>query len=238
MQTRDIQYQADGEAMVGYMARPAGEVRGPAVLIAHEGFGMTEHARHRARMLADLGYVAFVLDYHGGGGPVAQDVGMARLDAWRKDPTGIRRRATMGLEVLLAEPSVDADRIAAIGYCFGGAAVAELGRTGADVKAIVGFHPSLRTGRPEDSAKIRGKVLMLVGSDDPYATADDRLAFEQDMTAAKVDWRVVLYGGVQHSFTSPEAGSSGLPGIAYHGPTDRHSWREMLDLFSQTIGTP
>jgi dienelactone hydrolase len=238
MQTRKIEYQADGEAMVGYMARPAGDVSGPAVLIAHEGYGMTEHAHHRARMLADLGYVAYVFDYHGGGRNHPAEVAGARLNTWRTDPGGIRRRAQMGLEILLAEPDVDAGRIAAIGYCFGGAAVAELARTGADVKAVVGFHPSLRTGRPEDSVKIRGKVLMLVGSDDPYATVEDRLAFEDDMTAARVDWRLVLYGGVQHSFTSPEAGASGSPGIAYHGPTDRHSWREMLDLFGETIGTP
>lgn len=238
MQTRDIPYEADGERMVGCMAVPEGGGSGPAVLVAHEGPGLTEHCRDRARRLAQLGYVAFALDYHGGGQPLPLEQAQPRLRDWVADPTGIRARARAAFDILRAEPGVDRSRVAMIGFCFGGATALELARTGADLKAIVGFHPGLNTTRQAESGAIKGKVLMLVGADDPIVPPDLRLAFEKDMTAAKVDWRLVLYGGVGHSFTNPEVDAMNLAGFGYHGGADRRAWREMLDLFGETIGVP
>jgi dienelactone hydrolase len=236
--TRKVEYEADGERMVGLMAAPSGGGSGPAVLVAHEGPGLTDHARERARRLAQLGYVAFALDYHGGGKPLSLEDAQPRIRAWVADPTGIRARAQAALDILLAEPGVDAGRVAAIGFCFGGTTSLELARAGADLKAVVGFHPGLNTTRQAESANIRGKVLMLLGAEDPIDSPDLRLAFEQDMTAAGVDWRIVLYGGVGHSFTNPDVDAMGIPGFGYHAATDRRSWREMLDLFGETIGAP
>ncbi|HEY3949159.1 dienelactone hydrolase family protein [Phenylobacterium sp.] len=238
METRDIAYRADGEDLLGYLAVPAGGGRGPAVLVGHEGPGLTEHTKACTRRLAELGYVAFALDYHGGGAPIAMETAQARLRAWFADPAGIRIRAQAGLDVLIAQPDVDPGRVAAIGYCFGGATALELARTGADLKAVVGFHSGLKTGRPQDSANIKGKVLVLMGADDPLVPAEHRADFERDMTAAKVDWRMVVMGGVQHSFTNPDAAGLGIPGIAYDPAADRRSWRAMLDLFAETIGIP
>lgn len=236
--TREIEYPADGEQMVGLMAVPEGGSLGPAVLVSHEGPGLTDHCRDRARRLADLGYVAFALDYHGAGAPIPLEDAQRRLRAWVADPAGIRARAQAGLDLLLAEPGVDPQRVAAIGFCFGGAASLELARTGADLKAVVGFHPGLNTTRQAESVNIKGKVLMLVGAADPIVPQDLRVAFERDMTEARVDWRINLYGGVGHSFTNPEVNAMNLPGFGYDAQADARSWRAMLDLFAETIGIP
>ncbi len=148
----------------------------------------------------------------------------------------MRDLARRGLEILLAEPMTDPNRVAAIGYCFGGALVLELARSGADLRAVVGFHPSLHSPRPADAANVVGTVLICVGSEDPYVTADDRAAFEAEMQAAGVDWRLHVYGGVEHSFTHPHVDEVDLPGLRYHRPTAERSWREMLDLFDEFLG--
>jgi dienelactone hydrolase len=161
---------------------------------------------------------------------------MTRLGALWEDPDRTRALAGAGLEVLLAEPRADAAKVAAIGYCFGGALVLELARGGADVKAVVGFHPRLATVRPQDAGNITGKVLVCVGTEDPLIPADERLAFEKEMRAAGVDWRMNLYGGAEHSFTHPRAELADLPGVKYHQPSDERSWRAMLDLFDEVFG--
>jgi dienelactone hydrolase len=160
---------------------------------------------------------------------------MARYDVLANDPMRTRALATAGLDVLLAERRTDASKVAAIGYCFGGTMMLELARGGADLKAIVGFHPGLSTVRPEDSVNIGGKVLVCVGSEDPLIPVEHRLAFEAEMRAAKVDWRMNVYGGAQHSFTHPNADLTGVPGLAYDRTSDERSWRAMLDLFDEVF---
>ncbi len=152
----------------------------------------------------------------------------------------MRAIARAALEALLAEPRADASRVAAIGYCFGGDLVLELARDGADLKAVVGFHPSLNSARPQDANNIKGKVLVCVGSEDPFVTVDRRLAFEAEMRAGGVDWRLNIYGGAEHSFTylgaDPER--TGLAGIKYDQLSAERSWRAMLDLFDEAFTRP
>jgi dienelactone hydrolase len=157
-----------------------------------------------------------------------------RLKTFSDQPERVRSIATAGLDVLLAQPRVDRTKIAAVGYCFGGALVLELARTGADLKAVVGFHPGLGIART-DSANIVGKLLMCVGADDPKIPVEHRAAFEAEMRAAGVDWRMNLYGGALHSFTNPHAGLFPQPGAAYDQATDERSWRAMLDLFDEVF---
>jgi dienelactone hydrolase len=235
--TRDVEYDADGTLMVGRLALPDGEGERPAVLIAHEGLGLDDFQRDRADRFAELGYVAFALDYHGGGKPLAdRDEMMARLGVLWENPERTRALARAGLEVLLAEPRTDASRVAAIGYCFGGALVLELARAGADIKAAVGFHPRLATVRPQDAGHIKAKVLVCVGTEDLLIPDEERLAFEEEMRAGGVDWRMNLYGGAEHSFTHPWANLVDLPGVTYHRLSDERSWRAMLDLFDEVFG--
>lgn len=240
MKVVEIEYRADGARMLGTLAVDEARtgVR-PGVLVCHEGPGLSDHARNIAKRLAELGYVAFAMDYHGDG-TVLTDMNeiMRRIQAFMADPTGIRARASAALAVLQSQSQTDANRLAAIGYCFGGTTALELARSGADIKAVVGFHSGLGTARPADAKNIKGKVLVQIGADDPIIPNEQRVAFEKEMTAAGVDWRMNLYGGAGHSFTNPMVNALGRPGFKYHEPSDRRSWRAMLDLFGEVLGTP
>jgi dienelactone hydrolase len=234
--TRDIPYEADGRSMVGRLGLPEGDDRRPGVLIAHEGNGLDDYQKGRAERFADLGYVALALDYYGGGVPLgSRDEINERLGGLMVDTDRTRSIASAALEVLLAEPRVDPSRVAAVGYCFGGTMVLELARTGADLKAVVALHPGLVSNRPEDAVRIVGRVLVGLGAEDPIVTTEQRLAFEEEMRAAGVDWQLHLYGGTKHSFTNPHAADAGLDALAYDPLADRRSWRAMLDLFDEVL---
>ena len=237
MHTEDIEYTVDGKRYVGHLAVDLDRSGPrPAVLVSHEGPGLSDHAKNVAERLADLGYIAFALDYHGDGTMLPREEMAPRLGALMNDTDKIRALARAGLDVLLAQPLADRSRVAAIGYCFGGTMSLELARSGADVKAIVGFHSGLATARPEDAKNITGSVLTLIGTEDPIIPPEQRAAFEQEMRAGGVDWRMVLYGGAVHSFTNELASTFGMPGIAYDEITDKRSWRAMLDLFGEKFG--
>jgi dienelactone hydrolase len=233
---RDVEYEADGALMRGRLAVPDGGGPFPAVLVAHEANGLDDFQAGRAATLAELGYVAFALDYHGHGKVFTDREEMsARLEELGADAARIRGLARAGLDVLLAEPTADPSRVAAIGFCFGETVVLELARTGADIKAVVGFHPGLNILRPGDSRHIRGRVLMCIGADDPIIPPERRAAFEEEMRASGVDWRINLYGGVVHSFTHPRSATMGIPGLKYDQLAADRSWRAMIDLFDEVF---
>lgn len=237
METRTIEYDADGIAAVGYLALPDGDDPRPGVLVCHEGPGMDDHAKSRARRIAEeLGMVAFALDYIGGGTRVDMSELGAKLGPLMADPLKTRRVGQAGLDVLTSQARVDTSRLAAIGYCFGGTMALELARGGAPLAAVVGFHSGLGTARPDDAKNIVARVLVCIGAEDPIIPPEQRLAFENEMRAGNVDWRMNLYGGAAHSFTNPAASAMGMPGIEYHEATDRRSWAAMVDFFGEVFG--
>lgn len=236
MHSEEIEYHIDGVRYVGHLALPDGDDARPAVLVCHEGPGMTDHARWRADRLADeLGYVAFALDYWGDGKPLAPEDVPAKLGAMMGDQATTRRRALAGLELLLAQPRADRTKVGAMGYCFGGTMSLELGRGGAPVRAIVGFHSGLANATPADAANITGKVLVCLGVDDPIIPPAQRQAFEDEMNAAGVDWQMLLHSGAGHSFTNKLADGT-RPGFQYHEPSDLRSWRAMAGHFQEVFG--
>ena len=241
MRIQDIEYSADGARMVGQLAVDDTHAkRRPGVLVCHEGPGLTDHTKKIAARLAGLGYAAFAMDYYGDGKPLANpsDSGV-RLAPWRADPTGIRLRANSALAVLKSQKEVDPARLAVIGYCFGGTTALEVARSGADIKAAVGFHSGLATARPQDAVGIKAKILVCIGADDPIIPPEQRADFEKEMKAAgTVDWRLQLYGGTGHSFTNPASDSRGMKGFFYHEATDRRSWNAMIELFNEVFGAP
>jgi len=236
MRTEILSYEADGLNMQASLYFEAG-VSGqrPGILVFPEAFGLGEHAKSRARKLAGLGYIALACDLHGES-KVFDDLGavMPLIGALREAPARIRARAQGGLHALLARPEVDASRIAAIGYCFGGTMALELARGGAPIAGAVGFHSGLATAAPQDAHQIKGKVLVCLGADDPGIDSDQRKAFEAEMRAGKVDWQMNLYGGVVHSFTNPAADAMGRPDFArYDAKADARSWAAMRAFFDE-----
>lgn len=233
-----LQYAADGAAMQATLyVDGAYDHRRPGVLVYPEGFGPGPNVHERARRLAQAGYAALVCDLHGGG-RLCTDMTEIRslIGELYSAPDRTRARARAALDLLTLESRVDPARIAAIGHCFGGTMALELGRSGAPVAAIVGFHSGLATVAPQDAANIAGKVLVCIGADDPYIPPEQRLAFEAEMRAGGVDWRMELYGGVVHSFTNPDAGDMNMPDVArYDAEADRQSWSAMLGLFANVL---
>jgi dienelactone hydrolase len=233
----EVVYPADNLAMRGALFLPAAAGPRPGVLVFPEVFGLGAHAIDRARRLADMGYAALACDLHGERA-ILDDLAAAQKisTALRADPLRNRARAAPALAALIARPEVDAGRIAAIGFCFGGTMALELARSGANLAAIVGFHSGLATVRPEDAANIKGRVLVCIGADDPGIPAEQRAAFEAEMRAGGVAWEMHLYGGTVHSFTNPDADRLGRPSMArYDARADHLSWAAMLALFDEVF---
>lgn len=236
MDGKPLAYAADGAEMIGRLFEPAGADKAPLVLVAHESPGITEHTLAAARRLAAKGFLALAVDYQGGGQVVTdREEMMRRYGRFMSDPAFIRARMGAALAALKAHPGADGSRVAAIGFCYGGTAALELARGGEDLKAVVGFHCGLGTARPDDAGGIKGRILVCIGADDPVVPADQRTAFEAEMRAGGVDWRLNLYGGTGHSFTNPEADGWGMPGFAFHAANNDRAWRALDDLFDEVF---
>ncbi len=216
----------------GFVADGSGGRRTPGVLVAHEGPGINAHIKGRTQMIAALGFVALALDLYGVADP-SLDEAKGFVQALRADPDELRGRAGAALSALKRQPNVDAAKIAAVGFCFGGTAVLELARSGADIAGVVGFHAGLDTQRPDDARNIRGPVLVCLGAEDPIITGDKRRAFADEMTKGGVDWRMEVYGGVGHSFTNPDIDAWKFPGFAYNETADRRSFAAMISFFRE-----
>jgi dienelactone hydrolase len=232
MDLQPITYEHDGKSFTGYLADGSGGRPAPGILVAHEGGGLSRHTKERARRLGELGYVAFALDMYGEENPTLERA-MELGKALRGDVPAIRGRLGAAFQILTAQPDVDRSRLAAIGFCMGGAAVIELARTGAPLACVVGFHAGFLVGKPEDNRAIRAKLLLCHGAGDPIVTATQVDAFVAEMKEAGTDWQLHLYGGVGHSFTNPDIDALALPGFAYHAVADARSWQAMLILFGE-----
>ena len=236
--TETLRYRADSVDMEATLYRDSAAAAPRAgVLVFPEALGPGQNVHDRARRLAEAGYAALVCDLHGGARLCTDmDEIMALIRELSADPSRTRDRARGALDVLASHPQVDPARIAATGYCFGGTMALELGRSGARLGAIVGFHCGLATIRPDDAANITARVLVCIGAEDPAIPVEQRNAFEAEMRAGHVDWSMHVYGGVVHSFTNERAADMGMPDFArYDAAADNSSWHAMLQLFARTI---
>ncbi len=235
IKTETVDYTHNGVALQGYLAYDDSKTgKLPGVLVCHEWWGLNDYPKHRAEQLAELGYVAFCLDMYGKG-VVAKtmDEAKAQVGKLYGDRQLVRALALAGLNQLKKQPNVDPNKIAVIGYCFGGMVALELARSGADVAGVVTFHGSLNTPNPADAKNIKAKILVLTGADDPNIKPEEVAAFEKEMTDAKVDWQLVSYSGTVHAFTNPAAGNDPSKGMAYNEKSDKRSWQAMKDFFAE-----
>jgi dienelactone hydrolase len=207
------------------------------VLVFHEGLGLGDFAMARARKVAELGYVALAADMFGDRRQARNLQEVATLvGGLRNEPQTLRARGRAALATLAGLPQVDAGRLGAIGFCFGGSVVLELARDGADLVAVVSFHGVLTTKAPAVSGKLKARVLVCTGADDPLAPPEQVRAFEDEMRAAQVrDWQVISYGNTLHGFTNPAADGSMMRTAVYSEQADRRSWAAMRSLLEEAF---
>lgn len=241
VQTREVAYQRGDQKFVGYLASDDSiEGKRPGVLVVHEWWGLNDYARKRADELAELGYVAFAVDMYGDGktadhpkqaGEFASAVG--------GNPPLMKARFDAARRMLAKHQTVDPKHLAAIGYCFGGSVALEMARQGADLAAVASFHGALATKNPAQAGKTKAKVLVMTGGDDAMIKPESVEAFEKEMKAAKVDYKVVVYPGAKHSFTNPTADENAkkfdLP-MAYDPQADSASWKELKEFLARAFG--
>lgn len=232
----------DGESeLKGFIVYDdARKERRPGILVVHEWWGITKHVHDSARALAAKGYTAFIVDMYGGGKTADDPKTAGQLSgAVRKNTPVQLSRFNAARAQLAKHPTVDAKRIGAVGYCFGGSVVLDMARAGVDLRGVAAFHAGLGTQQPAAPGKVKAKVLVLNGADDPFIKPDSVDAFKKEMEAAKVDYRYVNYPGAVHAFTNPEATEKGkqfnLP-LAYHPQADKQSKAEMAKFFAELFG--
>lgn len=236
----DIQYQADGITMRGYLSYDD-SIDGPrpGVLVVHEWWGHNQYARQRADMLAGLGYIALAVDMYGDGKLAGHpEQAGAFASAVRKNMPGARRRFLAAKSILESHTLARKSHIAAIGYCFGGGIVLEMARAGIELKGVVSFHGSLGTSTPAQKNKVKASILVLNGAADPFVKATSIETFTQEMQQAGVDFRFISYPDAKHAFTNPQATELGkkfgIP-LAYQAEADKASWQEMQRFFNQVL---
>jgi dienelactone hydrolase len=234
---RAFDYSHEGAALRGQLALPAGAGPHPGVLVMHDARGLGEQVRERALRLAQAGYAALATDMYGGGVHF-DDPAQAgpHYGALHNAPERLRGRVLTGFEALRAQPAVDAARIGAIGFCFGGLCALDLARSGAPVRAVVSFHGILKTALPARAGEVKAKLLVLTGARDPYAPPQDVAALEAEMAAAGADCHVTSYSEGWHAFTDPRAAAmSQVPGLRYDPLLDKLSWAQAMAFLDALV---
>lgn len=229
---QEVDYTADGKTFKGYIAYDANRKgKRPGILVVHEWWGHNEYARMRARMLAELGYTAFAVDMYGGGKTAdhpadAQKFMQEAISNFEVAKT----RFETAMKLLQSQPTVDPDEISAIGYCFGGAVILGMARSGMDLDGVASFHGSLGTKTPAQKGKVHARLLVMTGGADSMIPKSQVDAFLAEMKAADVDVIFHSYPGAMHAFTNPDATELGkklgIP-IAYDAKADKESWNEL-----------
>lgn len=238
VKNKAVDYEFDGAKLKGHLYwDDSTSDKRPGVLVVHEFWGLNDYARKRAEMLAQLGYAAMAVDMYGDGKvtkhakEAGEMAGMVRanLKAWQG-------RAQVAMKTMQAQPIVDAKKIAAIGYCFGGSTALQLAMSGAEVSAVASFHGALPAITADQAKAIKAKLLICHGAEDTFIQEKDCQEFRTTLSKAGVDYQFHYFGGVKHSFTVPHAEDAGVGGLQYDAAADKRSWQMMQDLFKEVFG--
>lgn len=243
IQTKEVTYTGGGVTMKGFIAwDDALQGRRPGVLVVHEWWGHNDYARSRAKQLAALGYVAMAVDMYGDGRTADHpDNAMAFMQAATKDTKQTVARFLAAEKLLKKQKVTDPSRIAAIGYCFGGAVALNMARRGGDLRGVASFHGALGAWQPAKPGDVHAKLLVMTGGDDSMVPADAVAKFEDEMKAAKADYRVIVYPGAKHSFTNPAADGFAKQfnmAVGYNAEADKASWAELETFLADVFAKP
>ena len=236
--SKPVAYEQGGVKLEGYLAYDDHTTAlRPGVLVVPEWWGLNDYAKDRARKLAQLGYVAFAVDMYGAGVATTDPKKAGELAGQFYGKPLMAERAQAALDQLLKTGLVDEKKVAAIGFCFGGAVCQALAYSGAPLAGIVSFHGSLIPASPEAAAKNHARFLICHGALDPFTKPEDIATFKKSLDAGMIDYQFVTYSGAVHAFTNPGAdalaAASGLKGIGYNEAASRRSWQHMKLFFDE-----
>lgn len=238
--TKVVEYEQGGIPLQGYFAYDK-SVSGarPAVLVFPEWWGVNDYIKQRTRMLAELGYAVLAVDMFGGGRLAADaDEAVSMMNSILNDMETGTARIHAAYQCLQHQSQVDPSRIAAVGYCFGGAMALHAARIGMALRGVASFHGALGSFHKPAPGEVNARLLVCHGMEDAMVTDQDVAAFKQEMTDAGVDFKFIAYEGAQHGFTSPEASDNakkyGLP-IGYNAEADTGSWQEMREFLNKVL---
>jgi dienelactone hydrolase len=237
---KEVEYSSGRTKLKGYLAYDAAvEGKRPGVLVVHEWWGQNEYARRRARELAELGYTALALDMFGDGKTAAhpEDAGKFAAEVL-KNAEAMKARFTAGMAYLQGQPQTDPKRVAAIGYCMGGAVALNMARLGLSLRGVASFHGSLGAGIEAKPGVVRARLLVMNGDADTFITPEQIAAFKKEMTDARADFRFIGYPGAKHSFTNPDADELAKKfgmDIAYNAAADKASWEELRVFLAEVF---
>jgi dienelactone hydrolase len=239
IRTETVTYSSDTATMHGYVAYDTGTTSPrPVVLIIHEWWGLNDYAKQRARQIAELGYVAFAVDMFGGGKTADNPTDAGNLAGpFYGNPELVKTRLAAALAKAKMYGETDTARVAAIGYCFGGAMALSYARMGGNLDGAVSFHGNLNLG-PSDKTLLKAKLLVLHGAADPMVPREQVDQFKRQMDSIGADYKVIEYPGALHAFTNPAATEVGkkfnIP-VAYDAKADSASWKEMKEFLGKAL---
>jgi dienelactone hydrolase len=232
-----VDYSHNGVTMHGYLVHDAFRLgKRPAVIICHEWWGLNDYIRQRAGQIAiELGYVAFALDMYGNGQTVSTAAEAGKLmNALMSNPNA-KGRVQAGFDRLLQCPEVDAERVAAIGYCMGGSVAFQMARAGMPLKAVVSFHGGVQPDSKTQPGQIKAKVLLCQGDSDAFVPREQFVGILDELKRAGADYQANVYGNAAHAFTNPNADRAGLKELKYNALADRRSWTDMKQFLAESF---
>ena len=238
--TKTVPYDQGGVQLIGYLAYDDTQTDGkklPGVLVVPEWWGLNDFVKGRAEALAKLGYVAFVADMYGDGQSTIDPNKAKELSSSFYGKPVMAERAKAALDQLTGSGLVDESKLAAIGFCFGGAVCQVLAYSGAPLKGIVSFHGALVPLPADAAAKTRAKFLVLQGELDPHVDLDQRLAFIKSLDQGKIDFQFLSYSGAVHAFMNPDVDKFHLEGLSYNAAAAQRAWNQMQLFFQEIFGT-
>lgn len=234
IKTEKITYKSGDTEHVGYLAYDdAVSGKRPGILVVHEWWGLNDYARKRAEQLAGLGYVAFAADMYGGGKTVEHPKDAGQMaGAVRANVAEWRAKATAALNVLKSQPQCDADKLAAIGYCFGGSTAIQLALAGTDLDVVASFHGGLPMATDAEAKQVKARLLICNGADDTFIPAAAIQAFRGALDKAGVKYDFENYAGAKHSFTVAGIDQKGVDGLKYNKAADEASWKKLQEVLT------
>lgn len=235
--SKTVEYTGNGQVFEGLLVTADDPAqKRPLVLMVHNWMGVTDETRKQATRFAELGYAVFAADIYGQGiRPQDAKAAGAQATLYKTDRALFRQRLNLALETALRQPGINGEKVAVVGYCFGGTGALELARSGAELQAVVSFHGGLDSPEPGDGKNITGQVLALHGADDPYVPLNDIAAFEAEMQTNNVSYQLIQYPAAVHSFTDVGAGNDNSKGAAYNAAADQQSFEAARQLLASTL---